>query len=207
MGKLALKVICGFTSNLLGTSFQISLVSTLVISLSFTISQPTKKPCKPTALVSQSLETRIYVFNYLPLVLHRLYDPSVLGASHGTDILTKKPLWYLPLGQRSVNNSERITYLINHSSFAAHIIVYRQPHFLKGVVIPICQIYFANQFCSADCSQVTLPGNPQYPNCATQLCFGITTLMRNCPSSMTSWEQLSLVMSSLSQGSSQGPVS
>lgn len=40
---------------------------------SFTISQPTKKHCKPTASVSQSLEPRIYVFNHLPLVFHRLY--------------------------------------------------------------------------------------------------------------------------------------
>lgn len=65
---------------------------------SFTISQPTKKHCKPKALVSQSLEARIYVFNYLPLVLQRLYDPSVLGVSHSTDILTNQPLWYLPPG-------------------------------------------------------------------------------------------------------------
>lgn len=50
------------------------------------------------ALVSQSLEARIYVFNYLPLVLRRLDDASVLGASHSTDTLTNKPLRYLPLG-------------------------------------------------------------------------------------------------------------
>lgn len=102
MGKLPLKDICVFTSNLhleqLGTSSQVGLVSAFVSPLSFTISQLMKKPCKPTALVSCSLETRIYVFNYLPLVLHRLYDPSVLGASHSTDILRNKPLCYLPLG-------------------------------------------------------------------------------------------------------------
>lgn len=82
----------------LGTSSQVGLVSAFVSSPSFTISQLMKKPCKPIALVSWSLETRIYVLNYLPLVLHRLYDPSVLGASHSTDILRNKPLWYLPLG-------------------------------------------------------------------------------------------------------------
>lgn len=97
-----------------------------------------------------------------------LYDPSVLGASHSTDILIINPCGICSLPEIS-EQFRVIISLINHSSFADHISVQRQPHFLRGVVLPICQIYFANQFCSADYSQVTLPANPPYPSCAAQL--------------------------------------
>lgn len=130
---------------------------------SFTISQPTKKPCKPTALVSQSLETRIYVFNYLPLVLHRLYDPSVLGASHSTDILTSvvSATWLEISEQFQANNISDKSFLFCCSYYCVQTTSFSQRCGYPYLPNIFCKLFFLCRL---------FPSNSSWQSLIPQLC-------------------------------------